>query len=163
MTGSAPGAATVKVFDNAGCDGMPVSKGSAAQFASGLQVTVADNTTTSFYGLAVDAAGNASPCSSTPAVYTEDSTPPQTRITLGPGVKTRNRSPVFRFADITDNPGTTFLCKLDRRGWQPCQAPWHTHRLRLRAHTVRVKAIDAAGNQEPVGTKSRFKVIRSSR
>jgi hypothetical protein len=159
VTGTAPGAATVKIFDNAGCNGAPVAKGSAAQFASGLQVSVPDNTTTSFYGIAIGSNGSSSSCSPNPAVYIEDSTPPQTRITLGPGVKTRSRSPMFRFADITDETGTAFLCKLDRRGWQPCQAPWRAPRLRLRVHTLKVTAIDAAGNQESTGTKRRFKVV----
>ncbi len=105
--------------------------------------------------------GNASACSPTPAVYTEDSTAPRTRITLGPGVVTRKRAAVFRFTDVTDETGTAFLCKLDRGKWKSCQAPWRTPRLRAKAHTVRVKAVDAAGNQESVGAKSRFRVIES--
>ena len=161
LAGSAPGGAIVQIFDNPDCAGTPLLAGSATQFAFGFEAAVPDNSTTAFYGVAVDADGNTSACSPAPAVYTEDSSPPRTRITLGPGVVTRKRAAVFRFTDITDETGTAFLCKLDRGKWKPCQAPWRTPRLRAKAHTVRVKAVDAAGNQESVGAKSRFRVIGS--
>lgn len=160
VTATAPGAVTVQIFDNPDCAGPPLVDGTAGQFASGLEATVPDDSVTGFFGLAVDGDGNASACSSAPVVYTEDSTAPQTRITLGPGFKTRKRAAVFRFTDATDETGTAFLCKLDRGKWKSCQAPWRVGRLRRKAHVARVKGIDAAGNQETVGAKLRFKVIR---
>jgi hypothetical protein len=157
--GSAPGAATVKIFDNPGCNGAPVVKGSADQFAAGLEVQVAENTTTSFSATSA-VGGPSSPCSS-PVAYTEDSTAPRTQITMGPGVKTRKRKAVFRFADTTDDPpGTTFLCKVDHRRWAQCSSPLEVRRLGVRRHTVRVKAIDSAGNAEATGAKRRFRVVR---
>ena len=92
--------------------------------------------------------------------YIEDSLAPRTRITLGPGAKTRRRTAVFRFLDATGNPGTTFLCRLDRGKWRACKTPRSFRRLRFGRHVVRVKATDAAGNRETVGAKRRFKVIR---
>ncbi len=159
VSGSAPGATTVKVFNNPSCNGIPVAKGSADQLAAGLAVQVADNTTTSFS--ATSAAGGApSPCSS-PVTYNEDSTAPRTQITMGPGVKTRKRKAVFRFTDTTgDPPGTTFLCKVDRHKWAQCISPLKVRRLGLNRHIVRVKAIDSAGNAEATGAKRRFKVVR---
>lgn len=75
-------------------------------------------------------------------------------------MKTRNRSPVFRFADTTeDPPGTAFLCKVDRRRWKSCGAPLRLHRLHLSSYVLRVKGIDIAGNEEQGGAKRRFKVI----
>jgi hypothetical protein len=160
VTGTAPGAATVKVFTSAGCKGAPVAKGSAGEFASGLEVQVADNTTTSFYGISVGSGGGQSACS-TPVTYVEDSTAPHTRITMGPGAKTRKRSATFRFTDTTDDtPGTVFLCKVDRRKWKACGSPLRLRKLKLHSHTLRVKAIDPAGNAEATGAKRRFKVIR---
>jgi hypothetical protein len=159
VTGSAPGATTVKVFNNANCNGTPVAKGSADQLAAGLAVQVADNTTTSFSAISA-AGGPPSPCSS-PVTYTEDSTAPLTQITMGPGVKTRKRKAVFRFTDASDDPpGTTFLCKVDRHKWAQCSSPLKVRRLGFRRHTVRVKAIDSAGNAEATGAKRRFKVVR---
>jgi hypothetical protein len=158
VTGRAPGATTVQVFSNDRCAGNPVAKGSATEFAAGLEVQVVDNATIEFYGVAVNGGGR-SACSA-PVVYVEDSTAPHTRITLGPGAKTRKRSAVFRFADVTGDPfGASFVCKVDQGKWKPCHAPLHLHRLRVRSHVVRVKATDAAGNRERGGAKRRFKVV----
>ncbi|MGV1049236.1 MAG: hypothetical protein ACOYD4_12025 [Solirubrobacterales bacterium] len=159
VVGRAPGAASVAIFTNARCGGNPVARGSAAELGAGLGAQVPDNTTVGFYGLAF-AGGTVSACSPTPAVYVEDSTPPQTRITLGPAAKTRKRTTVFRFADVSeDPPGTTFLCKVDRAKWRACRSPFHLRRLSRKSHLVRVKAVDVAGNQEQGGAKRRFKVV----
>jgi hypothetical protein len=158
LTGSAPGANTVKVFGGADCKGAPVAQGSQAQFAAGLEVRVVDNMVATF-SAASFAGGNQSACSD-PVTYVEDSTAPRTRITMGPGAKTRRRTAVFRFTDITDNaPGTAFFCKLDRRKWKPCGSPYKVKKLPRKPHTVRVKAVDSAGNAEGKGAKRRFKVI----
>ncbi len=160
VAGNAPGATLVRIYLNPACNGVAIAGGSPSEFGSGFVIPVADNTTTNFYGLAIDAAGNSSACSSVPATYVEDSSAPRARITLGPGVKTRSRSPIFRFTDITGDPGTTFLCKIDKRAWKSCHAPVKLKRLRYGRHTFRVKASDAAGNKESVGAKRRFKTIR---
>ena len=102
VAGSAPGAAAVKVFGNSSCGGSPVATGSAAEFGAGLTVHVADNTTNTFTAVSV-AGGSASVCSA-PVTYVEDSSPPQTRITMGPGVKTRRHKAVFRFTDTAEDP-----------------------------------------------------------
>ena len=46
-------------------------------------VTVADNSTTEFYAVVTDVAGNRSACSITPLVYAEDSTPPSSPALSG--------------------------------------------------------------------------------
>jgi hypothetical protein len=159
VTGSAPGAASVRIFTNPTCDGTPVAKGSVAQFESGLPVQVVDNMAVAFYGVAVGSGGASSRCSS-PVYYVEDSTAPRTRITMGPASKTRKRVAIFRFADTAgDTPGTTFLCKLDRRKWKQCSSPLRLRRLPLKRHLVRVKATDPAGNVELKGAKRAFKVV----
>jgi hypothetical protein len=161
VTGSAPGAGRVEIFAESGCKGTPLTKGSATEFSAGLPVQVADNSTTAFYGVSIDGGNDRSLCSSSPAVYIEDSTKPLTRITMGPGVKTRKRTAVFRFLDSAgETPGTTFLCKLDRRKWRACAPPFRAKRLTRRAHLFRVKAVDAAGNREEKPAKRRFKVVR---
>ncbi len=161
VTGSAPGAAKVEIYAEAGCKGAPLAKGSAAEFSAGLRVQVIDNVTITFYGVSVDGGGDRSPCSRDPAIYVEDSNRPVTRITMGPGVKTRKRTAVFRFLDSAgETPGTSFRCKLDRRKWRPCSAPFRAKRLGRRMHTFQVKAEDLAGNREQRPAKRRFKVIR---
>jgi len=159
IAGSAPGAATVKIFATPNCGGSVVVKGSAAELAAGLPVKVADNTTTAFSAVAVG--GGDSACSA-PIAYVEDSSAPRTRITMGPGVKTRRRKAVFRFADVSgDPPGTTFLCKVDRKKWKQCSSPFKLKRLGFRKHVLRVRAIDLAGNAETKGAKRSFKVVRA--
>ena len=161
VTGTAPEAARVKVFENANCSGAAVANGSATQLTSGFQVPVAENAATSFYAVAISSGGGQSACSA-PVVYIEDSTPPRTRFTMAPGAKTRNRSPVFRFTDITEDPPntTTFRCRVNRGKWKSCRAPFHLHHLRFRSYLLQVKGTDVAGNEEKLGAKRRFKVVR---
>jgi hypothetical protein len=159
VTGSSSEAALVRIYKNAPCSGHPVVAGPAAQFVEGFAVPVAENMTTRFYGEAVGADGKTSDCAE-PVSYAEDSSPPQTRITFGPGMKTRKHLAVFRFDDIAeDPPGTTFLCKFDRGSWQACQTPLRLPRLRSKAHTLRVKGVDQAGNEEAAGAAWKFKVV----
>jgi hypothetical protein len=160
VTGSAPGAGRVEIFAESGCKGAPLAKGSATEFSTGLPMQVLDNTITAFYGISIDGGNDRSQCSSTPAVYIEDSTRPLTRITMGPGVKTRKRTAVFRFLDSAgETPGTTFICKLDRRKWRACAPPFRAKRLTRSAHLFQVKAVDSAGNREDKPAKRRFKVV----
>jgi hypothetical protein len=159
VTGSAPGAATVKIFAQPDCGGPVVVKGSAAQFQDGLKVQVPDNVVVAFSGISVGAGGQ-SRCSS-PVYYTEYSTAPHTRITMGPASKTAKRKVVFRFTDTTgDAPGTAFFCKVDKAKWKQCSSPLKLRRLRLRKHKIAVKAIDPAGNVELKAAKRKFRVIR---
>ncbi len=162
VTGSAPFAKTVEIFENSACKGAAVSTGSTAQFVSGISVRVAENASTTFYGESVGAGGAHSPCSA-PVQYREDSTPPHTMFTMAPGAVTHRRTAVFRFTDITDDPfGTSFYCKVNRGKWRPCHTPLHLRHLRFRSYVVHVKGIDGAGNAEQKGVTRRFKVARRS-
>jgi hypothetical protein len=79
---------------------------------------------------------------------------------MAPAAKTRHRNAVFRFVDTTGNPpGTTFLCKVDKRKWRPCSSPLRLRGLRRAKHTVEVKAVDPAGNAEAKPAQRRFKVV----
>jgi hypothetical protein len=92
--------------------------------------------------------------------YTEDSLAPRTRITMGPGVKTRKRKAVFRFTDATaDPPGTTFKCKVDKAKWKRCSSPFHLKHLKLGLHSLAIRATDTAGNRERHPVKRRFIVV----
>src|SRR5207237_6656252 len=75
ISGSAEAGSTVKLYTNASCTSAVAASGTAAAFASGLSVAVADNSSTTFYATATDAAGNVSVCSSRIA-YAEDSAAP---------------------------------------------------------------------------------------
>ncbi len=74
IIGTATSGTTVKLYTNATCSGSPVVTGTAAALASpGLQATVTEETTTSFYATAADNLGNASECSRAIS-YTQDPT-----------------------------------------------------------------------------------------
>jgi len=75
VKGTAPAGSAVHLYTNSNCTGTPVGNALAASFAAGIAVSVADNTTTTFYANATNSWG-ASSCSSTSVSYTEDSTPP---------------------------------------------------------------------------------------
>lgn len=159
VTGTAPGAATVRVYSTPDCSGSPVAKGSAGEFAAGLPVQVADNTVVVLAAVAVSAGGKASKCSD-PVTYVEDSLTPHTRITMGPAAKTAKRRAIFRFTDTTGNaPGTAFLCRVDKRKWKQCTSPLRLRGLRPRRYRIQVKATDPAGNAEQRGAKRSFRVV----
>lgn len=84
---------------------------------------------------------------------------PETRITFGPSFKTRKRKLAFRFTDATEQPGTSFFCKLDHRGWQGCSSPKQLKGLSLGKHVFRVKARNAVGDWDDSPTKRSFKVV----
>ena len=158
LRGQASGV-VVRVFAGDDCQGSPVFNGTPAELDTGFVFPVSDNSTTRMRGVAIDAAGNRSGCSEE-AVFEEDSAAPRTRITFAPGIVTRDRTPSFRFKDMTENEGTSFRCKLDRHAWRACHPPRRYKRLRPGRHVFRVKAIDAAGNREPRAVKRSFKIVK---
>ena len=72
IIGSAEAGSTVKIYDDAACTPPEEASGGAAAFASpGIAVSVADNTSTTFYATATDAASNTSGCSTSSITYEE--------------------------------------------------------------------------------------------
>lgn len=66
----------IKVYATADCSGAPVATGTQVELGgTGIQVNVAEGSTTSFRATATDANGDTSPCSS-PTSYTQQSSPP---------------------------------------------------------------------------------------
>jgi CSLREA domain-containing protein len=83
-----------------------------------------------------------------------DTDAPQTSIMIAPPRRVARTWAKFRFG--SDEPGSTFLCKLDRRPFKPCRSPRIYRHLRPGRHAFRVKAIDAAGNSDPSAALRRF-------
>ncbi len=88
----------------------------------------------------------------------EDEAPPETTITAGPPGKTKKRKARFEF--VSNEPFSTFECKLDKRGFKPCPSPrrYRKSLLRPREHTFRVRALDEPGNTDPTPAKFKWKV-----
>jgi hypothetical protein len=106
VNGTTEGGATVSVYTNSSCSGAQAGSDVANNpGAFAASVTVANDTTTTFWALATDAAGNASPCSATSAVYTEDSTNVAPVVTgTTPASPNQNTGPTV---DGTAEPGST--------------------------------------------------------
>jgi hypothetical protein len=78
--------------------------------------------------------------------FTAETTRPQATITGGPGV-TKDTTPSFTFT--SNEPGSTFFCKIDGGAYKPCSSPYTTPPLTNGNHALFVKAIDAPGNEGP--------------
>lgn len=85
---------------------------------------------------------------------------PETTITFGPASKTRKHRVVFRFDDATGQPGTDFVCKLDRHRWKGCESPRWLKKLSFGRHVFAVKAVNKLGVWDEAPVKRSFKVVR---
>jgi hypothetical protein len=156
IKGAAESGSTVRLYTDPACAAGYVVVGSAAEYASpGLLVSVADDSTTTYYARATDAAGNTSDCSGA-ATYVEDSRAPQTTIDNAPA---SGSTPTFTFA--SSEPGSTFECRIDAASFAACTSPYTVAAgLPAGAHTFEVRAVDAAGNRAP-GVMRAFTVTSS--
>jgi hypothetical protein len=87
---------------------------------------------------------------------TSDTAPPNGKIGKKPKKRTTNRKAKFTFS--SDEAGSTFTCKLDRKPFEACASPFKK-RVRPSKHRFQVEAIDAAGNVDPTPASYRWKVL----
>ena len=85
-----------------------------------------------------------------------DTTAPRTTIDSGPKKKSKKRKATFVFS--SDEPGSTFTCKLDAKGVGPCTSPLKLKRLKRGKHTFTVVATDSAGNADATPATRKWKV-----
>jgi CSLREA domain-containing protein len=86
-----------------------------------------------------------------------DTDAPETAIRRAPPRRVARTWAKFRFG--SDEPGSAFLCKLDRQPFKPCRSPRIYRHLRPGRHAFRVRAIDAAGNTDPSAAFRRFTLL----
>ncbi len=86
---------------------------------------------------------------------------PQTLLKHGPGNRTVDRTPTFRFA--ADEKGVTFQCKLDGKPFKRCRSPYTSSRLLPGRHTFKVRARDGEGKLDPTPASYGFRVIAAAR
>jgi len=84
---------------------------------------------------------------------------PIVKITFAPAFKTLQRRPVFRFADVTGQPGTDFFYRVDKRPWKRCTSPLKLSKLKPGRHVFAVKAVNALGTPGPRPLKRAFRVV----
>jgi hypothetical protein len=79
-------------------------------------------------------------------VTTLECDPPETTLT-GPSGTTDDTTPTFQVG--SDEPGSTFECRVDAAAYAACTSPYTTPVLALGTHTVEARAIDLSGNVDP--------------
>lgn len=106
-----PGA-RVRLYTGAGCSGIVAGEGSAdSEGRVSIPVTVADDSWSSFYGLASDQSGNVSPCSTQGVTYREDSTSPGfSGLRLSPSEVANDNTPLLMGST---EPGATVRLYFD--------------------------------------------------
>ena len=85
-----------------------------------------------------------------------DSDPPETVITKEP--KNRSSKSTAKYKFVSDEPGSTFECKIDKKPFKPCASP-KKFKVKDGKHKFLVRAIDAAGNVDLSADKDKFKVV----
>jgi 6-phosphogluconolactonase (cycloisomerase 2 family) len=95
-----------------------------------------------------------------PSVGTADTDPPETTITKAPKKKTKKRQAKFKFT--SDEPGSTFQCKLNKRQFLSCLDRVR-YKVKRKKHKFQVRAIDPAGNVDPTPAKRKWKVKKAKK
>ncbi len=94
---------------------------------------------------ATDAAGNTSAASTALSVNV-DTVAPQTVISSGPLGLLNSTTSIFVF--LSDEPGSTFECKLDSGSFESCNSPKTYNGLSQGSHTFQAQSTDTAGNTD---------------
>jgi len=76
--------------------------------------------------------------------FPTDTTAPDTTIGKAPKKKTFKQKARFTFS--ATEPGSTFLCMIDRKPATPCTSPYKKKVRKRGKHTFTVRAVDAVGN-----------------
>jgi hypothetical protein len=84
---------------------------------------------------------------------------PRTKVTFAPLFKTRSRRPTIGFADATEQEGTVFFCREDKKRWRSCRSPVRLKKLSYGRHVFRVKGFNS-GLWEAKPALRRFQVVR---
>src|SRR5690242_11250228 len=98
------------------------------------------------HALAAVATDNAGHASSDIRNVDVDRTAPDTTITAKPADPSSVATPSFSFSST--EAGSTFECRVDGGTWSPCTSPHSVAGLTDNAHTLDVRATDAAGNTD---------------
>lgn len=84
-----------------------------------------------------------------------DTIAPNTTLGKHPKAVTSKHKAKFTFS--ADEPGSTFLCKLDKGAFKACVSPFKKS-VGPGQHSFKVKAVDSSGNTDATPAKYKFKV-----
>jgi hypothetical protein len=94
------------------------------------------------------------------ALAAADAIPPETTITGHPPKKvfTKKKTAKITFTFTSSEPGTGgFQCQIDSQQFTLCSSPW-VRKLKIGAHTFRVRAFDAEGTPDPTLAVNHFRI-----
>ncbi len=119
VLGSAEAGATVRLYSNSTCTGSAIATSNAGVLASpGIEVSVADNTTATFYATAQNADG-ISVCSASGVTYAEVTPPPPpsapSGLSVTPASGSNDNNPVIRGDGACRNDGQALHDRLLHR------------------------------------------------
>ena len=149
--GTAEAGATVRINEGANVRGTSVA---SATNAWTITVSTVPDGTHTYAVTATDAAGNAS--ATTTRTVRVDTGAPDTTITGGPSGVTNDATPTFTF--VSNEPGSTFQCRIDAAAFANCTSPSTALALADGGHTFEVRAIDVAGNSDAAPASRAFAV-----
>jgi plastocyanin len=86
--------------------------------------------------------------------------PPDTKITLKPRAKTKDRTPTFKFTATV--PGASFQCSVDKKPFKTCRSPYTPPALKPGKHLFRVAAV-ANGSTDPTPAAWSFKLAANKK
>jgi hypothetical protein len=109
--------------------------------------------------------GQQKPAPGTSQTQADDVTAPETTIGKRPKkkVKTGKKRARVAFGFFSSESGSRFECALDNGAFAACASPQSYRvkaKFKLRRHSLRVRAIDAAGNADASPAEARFKLKR---
>jgi hypothetical protein len=84
-----------------------------------------------------------------------DTTPPKTKISKH---VLKRMPPILIFKFSSNEPGSTFQCKFDKRPFVKCRSSKTFKRLKPGKHTLKVRAVDSSGNVDKSPAIARFTV-----
>jgi hypothetical protein len=84
-----------------------------------------------------------------------DMTPPNTA--LG-SAKIRRAARKAKFTFSSNEAGSSFLCKIDKKAFAACTSPKTYRKLKRGKHKFQAQAIDAAGNRDSTPVVKKFKI-----
>ncbi len=81
--------------------------------------------------------------------------PPDTAIRKARISQAKDQA-IFRFG--SSQPGSTFLCRIDRKPAKPCTSPKRYRHLKAGKHSFSVEAVDPAGDTDPTPALRKFNI-----
>ncbi len=141
LNGTAATGSTVSIYETSDCSGSPVATGPAETGSFAIQVSVLDNSSTTFFATATKN-GETSSCSTGGFQYTEDS--PQPPTISGPANPSPSAIATFTFSAVG---AVAYSCSLDGAASTDCTTGQSATYSGLSdgSHTFTVRAQDAAG------------------